>query len=73
MLLVEERLMADIAMCNNPNCRICESCFRHKATPSEYQCYFMVTKSIETEADCDEYWAIKDDKELRRLDKVWQD
>lgn len=73
MLLVEERLMADIAMCNNPNCRICESCFRHKATPSEYQCYFMVTKPVENEADCDEYWKILDDKELRRLDKVWAD
>lgn len=33
----------------------------------------MATKSVETEADCDEYWIIKDDKELRRLDKVWAD
>ena len=65
--------MADIAMCNNPNCRICESCFRHKATPSEYQTYFIVYKTVESETDCNEYWKIQDDKELRRLDKVWAD
>lgn len=50
-----------------------ESCFRHKATPSEYQTYFVVYKVVESEADCNEYWKIQDDKELRRLDKVWAD
>jgi len=65
--------MVDIAMCNNPNCKICNSCFRHRATPSEYQTYFVAYKVVESEDDCKEYWKIQDDKELRRLDKVWAD
>lgn len=65
--------MADIAMCNNPNCKICEDCFRHKATPSEYQCYFMVNKPVENMNDCKEYWPFDNEDELRRLNKVWRD
>lgn len=64
--------MADISMCDNPNCEIADMCFRHKATPDEYQSYIMVEKTVDTDDDCDMFWYVSSDTELKKLDRMWR-
>lgn len=52
--------MADITMCNDKTCPLNMTCYRHKATPSNWQSYFSVSPKVEdTEKNtvkCDHYW-----------------
>lgn len=52
--------MPDITMCPGGNCPMRETCYRHKATPSMYQSYFMETpfKMIEGKIECDHYMEV---------------
>lgn len=65
--------MVDIAKCNNTNCKICQSCFRYRATPAEYQAYVLVDKPVNTSEDCGEYWPFDDEEELAALEELWAD
>ena len=46
--------MPDIAMCNNKDCKLKETCYRYTAKPSEYMQSY-VHKEGELE-ECDMYW-----------------
>lgn len=52
--------MPDITLCPGNNCPMKETCYRYKATPSDYQSYFMETpfKMIEGKIDCDHYMEV---------------
>lgn len=65
--------MTDISMCNNPNCNIKDFCFRHLATPSKYQTYFIVDKCVDNSDDCDEFWECTSKEALDRLNRMWRD
>lgn len=65
--------MADITMCNNPNCSLKRICFRHRATPSEYQAFFIIDKVVNSEEDCNSFWSVVDDEELKELNRIWRD
>lgn len=62
--------MADISMCTAFECPLAKTCFRFLATPSEYQTYFIIDHPTK---DCGEYWPVKDEEELKRLDEYWRD
>lgn len=65
--------MSDISMCDNPNCAIKEFCFRHLATPSNYQAYFIIDKVVDNSDDCDEFWECTSKEQLDRLNRQWRD
>lgn len=65
--------MADIAMCRNPGCSLCESCYRFKATPSEYQTMIAIDKAVASAYDCDHYWPIYNEEDFKRLEEEWRD
>ena len=52
--------MPDITMCNGVGCSDRDKCYRHTATPSEYQSWFMDTPLEGT--DCDYFW---DNRQMR--------
>ena len=55
--------MPDITMCNGNYCELAQTCYRYKATPSEYrQSYFTKTPNT-TSYDCDYYWKIETEDE----------
>lgn len=57
--------MPDIAMCDNKDCPLRESCYRFTATPSKYmQTYadFEFTTKDDT-TECEYYWPVKPIKE----------
>jgi hypothetical protein len=50
--------MPDITMCSGNYCPLAQTCYRYKATPSEYrQSYF--TKPPIKDGKCDMYWELK--------------
>lgn len=65
--------MADICMCNNPNCQIADMCFRHKATVSQYQSFMMIDKTVDTDQDCDNFWYVSSEEQLKKLNKQFED
>ena len=47
--------MPDIAMCSGDGCEIKSTCYRYRATPSEYhQSYFVTPPTADLQ--CDFYW-----------------
>ena len=54
--------MPDISMCNGTNCPLKEECYRHKATPSDWQPYFMESP-IKEDGTCDYFMEIWKDEE----------
>lgn len=58
--------MPDISMCNGLNCPLRETCYRHIATPSYRQSYFM-TAPIKEDKTCDYYWKAEE-KDIKKLD-----
>lgn len=52
--------MPDISMCKGGDCPLKETCYRFKATPSDWQSYFGETPYNEEKKDCDYYWKIKE-------------
>lgn len=65
--------MADISMCDNPNCEIADMCFRHRATPDKYhQAYIVTDKAVDTDQDCDSFWYFSSEEELKRLNIEWR-
>lgn len=65
--------MADITMCKNKDCKTCNSCYRFKATPSEYQSYVVITETIKKGDDCRLYWPVNNEQEFKKLEEEWQD
>ena len=65
--------MADIAMCRNPGCSLCEYCYRFRATPSEYQSMVLIDKVVNSVDDCDHYWPVYNEEDFKRLEEEWQD
>ena len=69
--------MADISMCQCENCPATKTCFRFLATPSDYQCYFIMSdedkKEIEKNGKCSEYWECKTEEDLKKYDRYWRD
>jgi hypothetical protein len=51
--------MPDISMCPGNDCPLKEECYRHKATPSEYQSYFVEAPYDSFNKDCDFFWRIE--------------
>lgn len=50
--------MPDITLCSGNYCPLAQTCYRYKATPSEYrQSYF--TKPPIKNGYCDMYWELK--------------
>ena len=60
-------------MCKNEQCAIKQWCFRYRATPSQYQAYFIVDKVVDNSDDCSEFWEVTNDNELAKLDRYWRD
>jgi len=51
--------MPDIAMCNSTECPSRGECYRHEATPSEYQ-YYADFDAGRGDADkCGEFWPVE--------------
>lgn len=65
--------MTDICKCNNENCSIRQLCFRYRAAASEYQAFFVIDKTVESEADCDNFWNIENEEHLKELQRYWAD
>lgn len=65
--------MTDIAKCNGEYCKIRDNCYRYRAACGEYQCFFTVNKVVNTADDCEEYWKLRDEQQIKELDKIWQD
>lgn len=56
--------MPDITMCRGEGCPMKDTCYRYRATPSEYvQAYFSTTPIIEN--DCEYYWPIQKGDRLK--------
>ena len=49
--------MPDISMCKGTNCPLKETCYRHKATPSDWQSYF-TEPPVKEDGTCDHYMII---------------
>ena len=49
--------MPDITMCKGEGCPHKEGCYRYKATPSEYQSFFLFSPYREF-FGCEEFWPI---------------
>lgn len=64
--------MVDICKCNNKECPLRETCFRFLAEDSLYQSYFIGVTCDETEK-CDMYWPVKDQEELKQLNRIWKE
>ena len=60
-------------MCKNEQCAIKQWCFRYRATPSQYQTYFIVDKVVDNSDDCSEFWEVTNDNELAKLNRYWRD
>jgi hypothetical protein len=52
--------MVDIALCLNETCEIKETCYRSKATPSEYMQTYANFK-LNEDGICDHYWKMEND------------
>ena len=51
--------MPDITMCNGVGCQMKETCYRYKATPSEFrQSYFFTAPN--KGLDCNYYWKLEE-------------
>lgn len=53
--------MADITMCNDEKCPLNMTCYRYKASPSNWQSYFMNSPKVENPngtVECEHYWDI---------------
>ena len=59
--------MPDISMCMGRDCPLKETCYRHKAKPSDYQSYFM--EAPYKDGDCSHYWEMSS-KPSKKLDKL---
>ena len=62
--------MTDICKCSAKECPLSSTCFRYLAEASEYQSYFIIEKPNK---DCEHYWPVKDDEELKQLNFQWRD
>lgn len=47
------KMMNDITMCLNENCKVKDQCYRHTATPDKLQSYSMFSTDTEK---CEYYW-----------------
>lgn len=65
--------MVDIAMCDNDKCLVKDTCFRYRATPSQYQTYFIVAKEEKDATTCSEYWEVTSEENLEKLNRYWAD
>ncbi len=65
--------MSDISMCDNPNCKIKDFCFRHLATPSKYQVYLIIDKHVDNNEDCAVFWECTSKETLDKLNERWRD
>ena len=64
--------MVDICKCKgNENHPQCSTCFRKLATASEYQSFGDFYKP--DTFDCEYYWHVSDDNELKELNRLWRD
>ena len=68
LAVVEKSLVADITKCYNKECPLRDTCFRFLAEDSLYQSYADFKQE-----DCDHYWPVKDQEELKQLNKIWRD
>ena len=64
--------MVDITKCNNKECPLHSSCYRFLAEDSLYQSYYVGVIPDET-GECDVYWPVKDQEEVKQLNKYWRD
>ena len=52
--------MPDITMCLGDGCKKKQDCYRFKAIPSEYQCYF--SAPVSDTGVCEHFWELTADK-----------
>ena len=50
--------MPDISMCANHYCTLKETCYRYKATPSEFWQSWN-NRTQDKDGNCDSYWPLK--------------
>ena len=64
--------MADITMCFDKTCPAKLSCYRHTATPGEFQSYFAESPLIATKEgfECDMFWGEEDDEIWEQLNRI---
>ncbi len=48
----------DITMCNNEECPLKDTCYRHEAEPNEMQSFFVDVKPNK-KGECEYYWETK--------------
>ena len=58
--------MPDITMCQNKECPLKDTCYRHEAKPNEMQPFFVDMKPDEN-GECEYYWEIVP-KKLNNMD-----
>jgi hypothetical protein len=58
--------MPDITMCSGDGCPIKETCYRYKATPTEWQSYFS-TPPFDKRRGCQSYWEMYDQRKSARV------
>ena len=68
LAVVEKSSVADITKCSDKDCPLRDTCFRFLAEDSLYQSYYVDLKH----EDCDVYWPVKDQEELKQLNKLWR-
>ena len=56
-----EEIMPDIALCTRQVCPLKEKCYRHEATPEEYQTYAMFEYDYNINT-CEYFMPIKEEK-----------
>lgn len=68
LVVVEKSSVSDITKCCNKECPLRDTCFRFLAEDSLYQSYADFKQE-----DCDWYWPVKDQEELKQLNRIWKD
>lgn len=68
LAVVEKSSVVDITKCSNKDCPLRDTCFRFLAEDSLYQSYYVDLKH----EDCDVYWPVKNQEELKQLNKIWR-
>jgi hypothetical protein len=59
--------MPDISMCKGTDCPLKETCYRYKATPSEFMQAYFTIPPIKNDGTCDYYW--KDESKTEKNDR----
>lgn len=62
--------MCDISKCKRKDCAKKLTCFRYLADEDEYRQSFIVVDDIDLSNGCENYWLVRNSKELAYYNKV---